>query len=176
MDIKGIIGTVAPWLGTALGGPLGGLAVSTISKLFGLSSSTEKAISQAISGATPEQMLALKKADQEFALRMQELGFTNIKELEQIAANDRDSARRREMVVQDRIPAILATVVTVGFFGLLGFMLTHEVPIVNKDILNVMLGSLGTAWLSIIFYYFGTSTSSAKKDQVLASIAKEGQE
>ncbi|GAA5785266.1 hypothetical protein [Chitiniphilus shinanonensis] len=94
MDWKQIVGTVAPWLGTALGGPLGGLAVSAVADALGLSDKTEDAIRQALGGATPEQMLAIKAADQQFATRMQELGFANQQALAKIAADDRDSARR----------------------------------------------------------------------------------
>lgn len=77
MEWKQVVGAVAPWIGTALGGPLGGMAVAAVADALGLSEKTEAAIQQAISGATPEQMLAIKQADQQFAARMQELGFAN---------------------------------------------------------------------------------------------------
>ena len=93
MDWKSIVSTVAPWIGTALGGPLGGMAVSAVADAFGLPDKTEETIKQALSGAAPEQMLALKNADQAFALQMQELGFKQVKDLEAIAADDRKDAR-----------------------------------------------------------------------------------
>jgi hypothetical protein len=55
-----------------------------------------------------------------------------------------------------------------GFFGILGFMLLFEVPEKNQTILNVMLGSLGTAWLAGVYYYFGSSTSSDRKTELIA--------
>ncbi|GAA5787342.1 hypothetical protein [Chitiniphilus shinanonensis] len=111
MDWKQIVGTVAPWLGTALGGPLGGLAVSVVADALGLSDKTEDAIKQAISGATPEQMLAIKAADQQFAARMQELGFSNQQALAKIAADDRDSARRMAIADGGRTQRNLAYVI-----------------------------------------------------------------
>ena len=66
MDWTTIFKTVAPWIGTALAGPLGGMAVTAAADALGLSEKTTDAIKQAVSGATPEQMLALKQADQAF--------------------------------------------------------------------------------------------------------------
>lgn len=161
-----------PWLGTAVGGPLGGLAVSAIGKVLGLSDATEASIKSAIAGATPEQMLALKKADQDFALQMRQMGLKNVSDLEAIAAGDRASARAREGVVKDRTPSILAYGVSVGFFGVLAYVLNYGTPQHGGEALLVMLGSLGTAWAGIIAYYFGSSAGSAKKDVTIAGLFK----
>lgn len=164
MDWKALVSTVAPALGTALGGPLGGLAVKAIGDALGLSEATEEAISTAISGARPEDLLKLKQADQQFTKDMKALDV----DLERIAAGDRDSARRREVETKDRTPAWLAAGVTAGFFGVLGFLLWNGKPTAGGDALLVMLGSLGTAWTAIISYYYGSSAGSKAKDQALA--------
>ena len=168
MDWKQIVGTVAPWIGTALGGPLGGMAVGALADALGLSDKTEDALKQAISGATPEQMLALKKADQDFAARMQELGFQNTQALEKIASDDRDSARKREMTVLDWTPRILACAITVGFFTVLATMMRNELPKEGRDALLIMLGALGTSWTSVIAYYFGSTAGSRAKTDLIA--------
>lgn len=168
MDWKAVVGTVAPWIATALGGPLGGAAVSAVADALGLSERTEGAIKAALAGVTPEQMLAMKTADQAFALEMQKLGFDNLKAMELIASEDRDSARKREMEVKDNTPKILAYAITLGFFGVLVFMMLAEVPQGSRDVLNIMLGSLATAWISITGYYFGSTSGSAQKTALLA--------
>ncbi|MDO8421578.1 MAG: hypothetical protein Q7S99_05400 [Parvibaculum sp.] len=171
MDIGKLVGTVAPWIGTALGGPLGGMAVGALADALGLSDKTEAAIKNAISGATPEQMLALKKADQDFALQMQELGFKNVADLEKIAAEDRNSARNREIQTGDHFtPRLLAIVVTFGFFLVLGYLIRYGMPAgEGRDALLIMLGSLGTAWTGIVAYYFGSSAGSAQKSAQIAA-------
>lgn len=174
MDWKSIVGTVAPWLGAALGGPLGSAAVTIIADSLGLSDRTESAIKIALGAATPEQMMSIKTADQDFAIQMQALGFANERDMEALAAGDRDSARKREMVVQDKTPRNLAYVVIGGFFFILVTMMFLEVPTASRDILNIMLGTLGGSFSGVIGYYFGSSASSAAKTTLLAKTGSIG--
>lgn len=90
-----------------------------------------------------------------------------------IDADDRNSARQREMTVRDRIPAILSISITLGFFGVLGFMLIYGAPEKGGEALFIMLGSLGTAWSGIIAYYFGSTSSSSAKNQIIANMASK---
>ena len=168
MDWKSIVSTVAPWIGTALGGPLGGLAVSAIADALKLSENTTEAIKTAVSGASPEQMLALKKADQEFALRMQELGFKQIADLEALAAADRKDARDMQKTARSPIPALLSVMVTFGYFGVLVGMMTGALKVSDSQALLIMLGSLGTAWGGVMAFWFGTTSGSQHKTELIA--------
>ena len=67
---------------------------------------------------------------------------------------------------------LLAIGITLGFFGLLTYMLKFDVPAANKDILNIMLGSLGTAWISIVGYFFGSSAGSKTAGDSIRKIAE----
>jgi hypothetical protein len=169
MDWKAVVGSVAPWIGAALGGPLGSAAVGVVADALGLSDKTEGAIKQALSGVTPEQMMAIKNADQAFALKMQELGYANIKDMEALAVSDRSSARQREIAVKDNTPKILAYIITLGYFGILIAIMFGEVPAQSKDILYIMLGTLGTSWAGCIAYYFGSTAGSKQKTELLAA-------
>ncbi|WP_439684873.1 Transmembrane protein [Cupriavidus oxalaticus] len=171
MEWKNLLGTVAPWIGTALGGPLGGMAATAIAEVFGMSEKTEDAIKQALSGATPEQMLALKNADQQFALRMQELGFQNVQALEKIAADDRDSARKREAAVLDYTPRILAYLIVGGFLGMAYGVLFKQM---NADsvLAGTIIGYLSAKAEQVASYYFGSTAGSAKKSELLAQVSK----
>lgn len=175
MDWKNVVSKVAPALGTALLGPLGGAAIEVIGNALGLDEKTEESIKNALSGTTPEQLLALKKADQEFATKMKELGLKDTelsfgfeKDQLQIAATDRDSARKREMTVGDKTARNLAYMITMGFFGVLATLMFADVSSQNESILYVMLGSLGASWTGVIAYYFGSTAGSAKKTELLA--------
>lgn len=161
-----------PWIGAAATGnvpALVAMAASQLSQSFGTDiAPTADAIVKAVQGATPEQMMAMKQADNDFATKMQAMGFAHLEELEKVAANDRDSARRREETVQDWTPRMLAYGVTIGFFGLLAFIATGNLAPGSTQILDVMVGTLGTSWVGIITYYFGSSAGSDKKTELLA--------
>jgi hypothetical protein len=171
MDIKAILSTVAPWIATALTGPLGGMAVRAAADALGLTDKTEASIKLALSGATADDMLKLKQADQGFAAQMQALGFQNIESMAKLENADRDSARNREIQVKDRTPKILAYLVTMGFFGMLVFMLFKIIPTENRDILNIMLGSLSSTFTAIVAYYYGSTKGSEAKSAMLAQAA-----
>lgn len=79
--------------------------------------------------------------------------------------------RYREVQVKDRVPAVLATLITIGFFGVLSFMMTNEVPKEGRDALLVMLGALGTSFSGVIAYYFGSTNGSRAKDATIAKLS-----
>lgn len=168
MDWKALVGTVAPWIGTALGGPLGGAAVGAVADALGLSDKTEASIKAALSGVTPEQMLSLKNADQAFALKMQEIGFQNVVDLEGIAAADRKDARTMQSTSHSKMPAALAIAITFGYFGILIGMMTGTLHVSDTQSLIYMLGSLNTAWTGAMAFWFGTTRESGRKTELLA--------
>jgi len=162
--IGGLLGQVAPTIATALGGPLAGLAVKTISEaMFGHPDANESEVSAALMGATPEQLQKLKETDATFKLKMKELDI----DLEKISSEDRDSARKMQMETRDWIPRALAISVTFGFFGILTWLLTKGVPPTGSETLIYMLGALGTAWTGIVQFYFGSSAGSKAKTDAL---------
>lgn len=174
MDFTDLIKTVAPWIGTALGGPLGGLAVEAAANALGVSEKTTDALKSALGGATAEQVLALKQADQAFALQMQSLGFKQITDLEAIAAGDRKDARAMQVAKQSPIPALLSLLVTLGYFGILVGMMTGHLAVSDSQALLIMLGSLGTAWGGVMAFWFGTTRDSSRKTELLAQSAPAG--
>lgn len=157
--------TVLPTIATALGGPLAGVAVNFVADKLGIEEKTADSIKAAISGATPEQLVQMKQIDAELEKYFAGLDI----QLEQIAAADRSSARDREAKTGDSTtPRLLALIITVGFFGVLGFLLTKGKPEQGGDALLVMLGALGGAWASVVAYYFGSTKGSADKTALLA--------
>lgn len=182
-DWKAAVSKVAPWLGAALGGPLGGAAGKLIASALGgdPTKATPDDLAKLVRDVTPEQLLALKQADQAFQLQLKQMDITERKDLEALAAQDRDSARKREMVVRDATPRILAYAV-VAVWGLInGFLLWaalhgKSLPVDMNAILMRVLGTLDAALTLALSYYFGSSASSHSKDELLYRSAPADQE
>lgn len=164
-DWKQVIAKVAPTIATALGGPLAGVAVQALGSVFGVDGATQEEIQQRLAGATSEDLLKLKEAEQKFVLDMKKADI----DIMRIDAEDRGSARNRQMQLKDRAPDILAVLITCGFFGVLGYLLKYGVPVQGGEALLVMLGALGAAWGAVVNYYFGSSSGSAQKTELLAA-------
>jgi hypothetical protein len=174
-EVGRVIGKLAPMIASAVGGPLAGSAVTTMEAAFGLKpegalDARQDQIAKTLALASPEMLLALKTADRDFQVKMTELGFADAEALAKLESDDRMNARGREIALRDFTPRALAIGVTAGFFGLLLFMCLRQVPAASKDILNIMIGSLGAAWVTIVSYYFGSSSESSKKTDLLAGV------
>lgn len=169
--ILNLVRTVAPSIASAVGGPLAGMATKAISEaLLGKPDGTEDELAAAVARATPDQLLALKKAENEFMLQMRELDI----DLERISNEDRDSARNREIKTRDLTPKILAGFITTGYFGVLFYMLTHGLPTTGgSEAMLVMLGTLGTAWGGVVAYYFGSSAGSKEKTEAMNRMVRK---
>ncbi len=176
-----VVKTLAPTIATAIGGPLAGGAVMALESVFGITpkpdASTDdrqSTLAAAISGATPEQLAAMRKADQDYAVAMAQAGFKDTETLASLAVQDRASARAMQISTKSVTAPFLALFVTLGFFTCLGFMMFKSMPQQAHDALMLMLGVLGTAWTSVIAYYFGSSASSDRKTELLAQSTPSG--
>lgn len=168
MDWQTLVSAVAPWIGTALGGPLGGMAVEAAANALGLSDKTVDSVKQALSGVTPEQMLALKNADQAFALQMQALGFKQVSDMEGLAVADRKDARLLQATRPSVVPALLTCFVVGAFTATLVLLLKFDVPATNRDIVVYMIGQLSGGFTSALAFWLGTTRDSGRKTELLA--------
>lgn len=65
------------------------------------------------------------------------------------------------------VPAFLVVSTSIGFFGLISMLYKWPISGDSKDILQVMLGTVGAGWLLTMNYYFSSSSGSAKKTDAL---------
>ena len=161
-----------PTLGTALGGPLGGIAASFIADKLGVQEKTVKAVTEALStgSMSPEQLSQLKLAEIEFEKYLQD---NNIK-LEDIAAKDRADARDLLKTTRSKMPAVLTCILGTGFFGVLGAM--FAIPEIKESPpLMIMLGVLGSEFSASCKFWFGTTHGSQAKNDLLANSKPVGQ-
>ena len=154
------IESIAPTIASCLGGPLAGLVVEAVSKAIGVDpSSVQDTINSGKLSA--EQIASIQAAEIQLKAKAQEMNL----DFEQLAVQDRKSARDMQTTTKSFIPPLLALIITLGFFGILIGMMTGKVT--SSDALMLLLGSLGTAWTGVISFYFGSSASSQNKDALL---------
>ena len=151
---------IAPTIATCLGGPLAGLAVTAVSKALGID---ESQVQDTIDSGklNSDQIASIKQAEIELQKSAQELGLN----FEQLAVQDRASARDMQSQTKSIVPPLLAMLVTAGFFGILAALMMGYAT--KSDELMIMLGSLSSAWIGVISFYFGSSAGSQAKDQLL---------
>jgi len=163
--IKRAIAQTAPRLARALGGPLAGAAVAQISRaIFGAPDADETLISETLATLSPEHLVALKKAEHEFALALRQASV----EEHRIAAADRASARARQVEMRDWMPSALGVLIILGFFIVLAAMVSRRLPAGAETEFSIMLGALATMTAAVVNYFFGSSAGSKQKTRLMA--------
>ena len=150
--LKGVIGAVAPTIGTALGGPMGGMAANMVSQALGCNNNP-KDIEKAVQNATPEELAELKKVDNDFEIKMKEL------DIDLFALETADIQNARSTFSKDWTSKVIGVLIICGFLGYI-FTVTLMPPDANSDtIVSLVLGYLGGLASAIISFYFGASHS-----------------
>lgn len=156
--IKKILSPIAPVVGGMLGGPMGAIAGNAIKQALNLSDdATEDDVLYAVEHASAEQLLAIKQMDLQ---------------LEELQQKDRANARMREIELsktgnKDSTPQYLAYILTGLVFVVFLFVLMHQIPSENRNLVYAMVSSLTTVWIAAMAYYHGSSSGSKQKDVLL---------
>lgn len=152
---------IAPTLATCLGGPLAGMGVALLEKVLGVSADAVQDVIDS-GKVTGDQIAQIKLAEIELKKQAADLGLN----FEKLAVEDRKDARAMQVQTKSWVPPVLAILITIGFFGILGWLLVHPADAANTALM-IMLGSLSTAWAGVISFFFGSSQGSQNKDQLL---------
>jgi hypothetical protein len=172
-----VLRTVAPTIADTLAGPFAPLVDPIMRKIFGTSDA--KTVETSLLNATPDQLVALKQADNAHAEQLAQLGIDKAK----LAFDDVANARQMQIVTKDPTAGRLAWLLIVGFLlvtigmiiGLFGW------PDRAKLLLNgeaglffgTIFGYLSSEAKQATAFYFGGSESGQTKDATIASIAKQ---
>lgn len=184
MDWKKLIGGLAPTLGAALLGPMAGAAVKVIAdQVLGQPDATEADVAAAVmQGLTPEQVVALRSADNAFKVRMRELDI-DVMKVNQVTelAYVEDVGKARTAHAGDKGVFWLGIAVLVTFAVLMGvvlvgcfYMLTGTLK-VDPAVAAMVAGMIGTVVgyvaanaQQVTSYFFGSSRGSSDKTALLA--------
>lgn len=176
-NIKELIGTSAPVIGTLLGGPAGGAVGGLISKVLGVDN-TPEAIELALMN-NPDALLKIKELEtsKELAILQAELEHKRIdvgsviynrkldNEKDQMFMSDKQSARSRQTDSEkatgkvDAALYVIAGVIVVAFFvSILALIfITLDKQSGTYELLLMLFGALTTKFGTVVDYFFGSS-------------------
>ena len=156
---------IAPTIATALLGPLGGVAVSALGNLFGVSEPTQQKIADAIQSGqiTPDQLSKLKELELQYQNEEKERGF----KYAELEVKDVDSARNREIQTKDNTNKILAFTIVGAFIAMVGATLLGYAK-VESVLAGTLVGYLSAKAEQVLAYYFGSNRDSHRKTELLA--------
>lgn len=128
----------------------------------------EKVIPDPQAKAEAQQKLLELKQNGE--LKLEEFGVKR----EEIAAGDRDSARKREAATGDNTNRIIAFVIVTLWGAMNFFIMFNGIPeTVDDPVLYRLLGTLDAVVLLVLQYYFGSTASSRSKDATIHNMAQK---
>jgi hypothetical protein len=166
----------APWIATVVGvavpaaAPFLGVASKLLTNGLGKTvAPTADAITSALSEAmaNPDQLAKLKQIDDDFAVQMKQLGIESVEDFEKIAADDRASARNREIQVRDWTPRVLAYAVISAFIFVCVYVLSGHAK-VETVLAGTLIGYISAKAELVLTYYFGSSADGERKTELLA--------
>jgi len=167
MSLVSILRTVAPVLADLLPGPLGGAVRKVIAEAVGKPGATESDIEKELANASPELFLKLKDAQDAFLLAWKQKGI----DLEKLAADDRANARAMQVSTKSKTPPVISAVVVIGWIFLTGYLMVGNIPIANREIVVQAVGTASGALMLVLSFYFGSSSSSQKKDETINNLS-----
>ena len=66
-----------------------------------------------------------------------------------------------------KVQGLIAFAVLAGFFGCIWLVIERQVSGTMRDALLILIGNLAAAFAAVVNYYFGSSSGSAQKNQLL---------
>tara|TARA_R110000772_G_scaffold42318_3_gene98336 strand:- start:140 stop:631 length:492 start_codon:yes stop_codon:yes gene_type:complete len=158
-DIKGIVGNIAPLVGTALGGPAGAAIGGMVSSALGVENKPD-AVAQALK-SNPEAAIKLRQFELENEQSIREHAFKVL----DAELNDKQDAR--EAHKHNPMPMIICISLTLMVAGGAYMLFVMNIPTDNKQIANLLFGTLLAKWGDSIAYWVGTTRSSNEKTKMM---------
>ena len=167
MDWLKTLKTVAPTVAAALAGPLAGEAVAALIGIVG--GAGQEDVRKAIEGGrlTADQISQLRQLELQFQENERERGF----KYAELAFKDRDSARQANVTGGTQRPLFwLSVMLLLICLGTEVAVLVFGMPDGTSElVVGRVLGLLDAIAMTVLAYWFGTSSSSAIKTQMLLS-------
>ena len=152
---------LAPTIATCLGGPLAGMAVTAVSKALGIApEEVQNVISSGKLDAA--QVAAIQMAELELKKQAQSMNLDFAK----LIAEDKKSARDMQIATKSWLPSVLAVLI-IGGFGTVTVLKVMGYAVAADPTVQDLLTTLRDGVILVLSFYFGSSSGSQAKDQLL---------
>jgi len=169
-DWKAMLSSVAPAIGTAVGGPFGGMAATAALSALGIepeAGKEEAQLQDALATAKPEDLRLLKGMDQQFAKDMKALDV----DIAKLDKEDRGDARAMAKSNGAIPQIILSSIYTIAYSIVMYAFMTGNVQVPeNQQVLfGSLIGILTAAQVQIMNFWFGSSHGSKQKTELMGA-------
>ncbi len=169
MDWKAALKAIAPTAASLFAGPFAGMAVKALGDALDIEEPTQQKIAEAFKSQNlnAEQLMAVKLAEQQLALKLEELGVRR----EEIAASDRNSARQANVAGGTQNKLFFLSLLLLGItLGAEVWILLDGYPKnVPEVVVGRILGLFDSIALGVMAYWYGTTNGSLVKTEALAN-------
>lgn len=187
-DWKKLVSQVAPTLGTMLLGPMGGVALTSLSNIFlGNPDGNEDAVAKAVaSGMTPDKIAEMQKIDLEHKERAAQLGFDYAKLNQATTLAYIDDTQDARKYKDDKVfwlgvvvLGMFAIVMSMSLYGayqmLQGGITIKDVSVVAalSGFVGSIIGYVSANAQQVIGYFYGSSAGSVEKTSAMAASMKD---
>lgn len=164
---------LAPTVATILGGPLAGLVVGGLGKILGIDNATKDTIVDALRKVTltESQLIELKRLEEQAQENVRRYNI----DLNTLEVRDRESARWREAMTRDNTNRSIAYIIIFSFIGTSGAILFNLAK-VDSVIAGTIIGYLSAKAEQVLSYYFGSTSGSKLKSELLAKQSSDAAE
>ena len=164
-DWKKTIGSVAPGIATMLGGPLAGMATSSLCKMFGIDATAtdvEAQLATAVQKMTPEQAVEMKKVENNLIIELKKADVDIFKS----EVDDKKSARKEHK--DSYTPAILTYILVGGAIMLAYFVVTSSFAGMDKTLVGAVVGYVFSEVKQATSFWLGSSFGSQQKNAIMS--------
>ena len=168
-----VLGSIAPVLAGALGGPFAAAAAKVIAdKVLGRPDASEDDVKAAIASGSlsGDQLIALKAAEQQFQLDVQKISA----ETERAYLLDVQDARARQVSTKDNMPQTIFYLLLGVYVMQVGLFFSGVVP--NDDFVRALLtrafSTVEIGLTGAIAYFIGSSRGSKSSGDAVRKIAE----
>lgn len=165
-NVKNILGSAAPMIGTLIGGPAGGAVGGMVASLLGVEN-TPEAIERELKNNS-EALVKIKQLESDERIKLKELALEASKlALEERKAELQDTQHARVQHQDHWMPSALTLGLALMVTGMFAMLFIVEPPERFDQVVIMIAGAVLGAFGTAVAFWLGSSKGSADKSKLL---------